>query len=96
MPLVLFVKWVAKVGEETEIARILRAMTPLTRLEPGCVAYEPHQSTVDPRQFLLYEVYQDEAAVQTHSESEHFRQHVLSDALPRLESRERTAYEPLC
>lgn len=95
MSLVVVVRWTAKPGEETEIVRILRTMIPASRKEPGCNAYEVHQSTEDPRQFLLYEVYEDEAALQSHSESEHFKRHVLEEALPRLESRERAHFVPL-
>lgn len=95
MGYVLAVTWVAKPGEEEAVARILRKMVPLTQAEPGCVHYYAHRSADDPRRFLLFEEYVDEAGLQAHSESDHFKQHVLDDALPRLESRERLHYIPL-
>ncbi len=95
MGYVLAVTWVAKPGEEEAVARILRRMVPLTQAEPGCVRYYAHRSTDDPRRFFLFEEYVDEAGLQAHSESDHFKQHVLGDALPRLESRERLHYIPL-
>jgi quinol monooxygenase YgiN len=95
MPLVVVVRWTAKRGEETEIARILRTMIPISRLEPGCIKYEVYQSAENPCNFLLFEIYRDEAALKTHSDSDHFKRYVLDDALPRLESRERTYYVPL-
>jgi (4S)-4-hydroxy-5-phosphonooxypentane-2,3-dione isomerase len=95
MSLALAVTWLAKAGEEQAVEAILRIMVPLTRAEPGCLAYSAHRATDDPRRFFLYEVYEDEAAVTEHSDSEHFKRYVVGDALPRLESRERLSYEPL-
>ena len=95
MQVVLTVTWVARPGEEAEVERILRTMVPLTRAEPGCVQYVAHRSPEDPRRFFLYEVYEDEAALTAHSESEYFKRYVLGEALPRLETRERVRYEPL-
>ena len=45
------------------------------------------------RTFFLYEVYESEAALQAHSQTDHFRRYVLGDALDRLESRRREVYE---
>jgi quinol monooxygenase YgiN len=95
MGYVLAVTWVAKPGEEARVAEILRAMVPLTRAEPGCVHYVAHVGSDDPRRFFLYEEYRDEAAFQAHQDAPYFKQHVLQEALPRLESRERVFYSPL-
>jgi (4S)-4-hydroxy-5-phosphonooxypentane-2,3-dione isomerase len=95
MPVVLVVHWLAQPGEEQRLAGILRIMVRETRTEPGCVLYEANQSTEDPRKFLIYEVYRDEAAQKAHEESDHFRRHVVDEALPRLESRVRTFFQPV-
>jgi (4S)-4-hydroxy-5-phosphonooxypentane-2,3-dione isomerase len=95
MRLVLAVTWVARPGEEGAVEEVLRRMMPLTRAEPGCIQYDAHRSPEDPRRFFLYEVYDDEAALAAHSESEHFKRYVVDQALPRLESRERVRYQPL-
>src|SRR5436190_19249072 len=92
---VLAVTWVARAGEEERVAAILRQMVPLTRAEPGCVAYAAHRAADEPRRFFLFEEYVDEAALQAHSDSEHFRRHVLGEAVPLLERRERLSYVPL-
>jgi quinol monooxygenase YgiN len=95
MSFVLAVTWIAKPGEEAAVEQILRTMTAATRAERGCLQYIAHRSTDDPRHFFLYEAYEDEAAFTQHGESEHFKRHVLGEALPRLESRERRFFEPL-
>jgi quinol monooxygenase YgiN len=92
MAYVLAATWRAKEGEEERIREILETTVPLSREEPGCQMFVAHRSIDDPRVFFLYEQYDDEAAVKAHTESEHFQKHVLADAVPRLESRERAFY----
>lgn len=92
---VVVAKWVAKPGEEDNVLRILETMTPLTRAEPGCRVYVAHRSLEEPRTFLLYEQYDDEEAFKAHGATEHFKVHVLRDAVPRLETRERALYQDL-
>jgi (4S)-4-hydroxy-5-phosphonooxypentane-2,3-dione isomerase len=92
---VLAVTWVAKPGEEERVAEALRRMVPLTRAEPGCIHYRAHRSLDDPRRFFLFEEYADESGLQAHMDSEHFKRHVLGEAVPLLERRERLAYAPI-
>ena len=89
---VLAATWRAKEGEEEAVRRIIETVVPLSRAEPGCRAFIAHRSVDDPRTFFLYEQYDDEAAVKAHTETEHFKTHVLGDAVPRLETRERAFY----
>jgi quinol monooxygenase YgiN len=51
----------------------LHARTSL-RDEPGCLAFRPHQDRADPTRFLMYEIYADEAAMEAHRASPHFKQ----------------------
>lgn len=95
MAYVLAATWRAKEGEEERIREILETTVPLSREEPGCQLFVAHRSVDDPRVFFLYEQYDDEAAVKAHTETEHFQKHVLTDAVPRLESRERAFYVTL-
>ncbi len=92
---VLAVTWVARPGEEERVVEALRKMVPLTLAEPGCLEYRVHRSVDDPRRFFLFEEYVDEAGLQAHTDSEHFKRHVLGEAVPLLEVRERLAYRPL-
>ena len=95
MHVVMVVHWLAQPGEQKRLADILRIMVRETSLEPGCIRYEANQSVEDPRRFLIYEVYRDEAAQRAHEESEHFRRHIVEGALPRLENRVRTFFQPI-
>lgn len=53
--------------------RLLRhARTTLER-EPGCRRFDVHQETRDPTLFFLFEVYDDESALETHRDSDHYR-----------------------
>ena len=95
MPIALIATWDAREGHVGDIARILRAMTQLTREEPGCIRYDVFHSTLDKHRFVLVEVYEDRAALEAHGASEHFKKHVLTDALSLLKSRDRQQFEPL-
>jgi quinol monooxygenase YgiN len=66
-----------------------------SRAEPGCVFYQAHRSPDDPRVFFLYEQYESLAGYEAHQATDHFKQHILGDAIPRLETRERAFYETL-
>lgn len=92
MAYVIAATWTARDGEEEKLREIIETMTPLSRAEPGCLFYQAHRSPDDPRVFFLYEQYADEQAARQHTESEHFKQHVLGDAVARLENRVRAYY----
>ena len=95
MTYVVAAQWRAKDGEEERVADLLARNASLSRQEPGCLMFVGHRSVEDPRNFFLYEQYVDEAAFQAHTETEHFKNIVLGDVVPRLESRERAFYEPV-
>lgn len=95
MTVVLAVTWLAREGEADAVADVLRRMAPLSRAEPGCLQYEAHRDVDDPHRFVLFERYVDAAALEAHAASSHFRQLVLEEALPLLETRQRTTLIPL-
>jgi quinol monooxygenase YgiN len=41
--------------------------------EPGCRQFDVCRDAAEPALFLLYELYDDEAAIQAHLETAHFR-----------------------
>ena len=87
--------WRARDGEEERIRQVLETLAPLCRAEPACRLYQAHRSTDDPREFYIYEQYDDEAGFQAHIETDHFAKYVLGEAVPRLESRSRAFYVTL-
>lgn len=82
----------AKPGEEDTIERAMREIVPASRAEPGCLAYIAHRDVSDPRRFMFYEQYVDEAAFQVHLASDHYRRWVAETIAPALEARERGVY----
>lgn len=79
-----------------QVAEALRKMGALVKeLEPGCLYYAAQRAHEDANLLLLYEVYQDQAALNAHSQSPYFQELVLGAIVPLLESREREFYTPL-
>jgi len=95
MGYVLIARWTAAPGNEERVERALLALAAATRNEPGCRIYRPTRNVDDPRVFVIYEEYDDEAALEAHTASDHFRRYVLDEGIPLLESRERTFFRTL-
>ena len=95
MSYVIAATYFVRDGEAESVLAALREMTPLTRSEAGCLAYEPHRSVEDPNVFFLYERYCDQAAFQAHANSDYFARCIKDGAWPRLARREVVRAEPL-
>lgn len=61
--------------DHDRVAEVLRQLTAASRQEPGCLAYITHFVADDPGTALIYEQYKDEAALEAHRSSAHFKQH---------------------
>jgi len=83
---VLAVTWVAKVGQEAEVAEVLAKLTVEARKEPGCAMFQVHRHRTEPRRFFIYEQYKDDAALETHRNTTHFLQYARKD-LPKFADR---------
>jgi quinol monooxygenase YgiN len=64
--LTFIAKLTVKAGQEAEFARIMQAAVPKVREEPGNQAYIFHRSQENPRVFMFYEEYDDQAALEAH------------------------------
>jgi len=62
------------------------------RKEPGCKQFEVLVDPKDRTAIMLYEVYKDEAAFETHQQTAHFKNYV-AEAVPMLASRERHVWK---
>lgn len=91
----LAVTYVLHPGHEAEALRRLRLLTEASRAEPGCRMYQVHRSPTDPLRFLLYEQYDDQAALDAHRATPHFLEHVRDGLVPILASRTPEVYVPL-
>ena len=95
MAYVVIARWTAQAGREAEVRRAIVELIAPSRAEPGSRCYQPSQDPGNPRVFVLFEVYADEAAYRAHAESDHFQQLAIEGAIPLLESREREYYETI-
>jgi len=93
MAFVISAMWRARESEIERVEGIIERIGEASRREPGNLLWQAHRSPDDVSLFWIYEQYIDEAAATTHSESEHFRRLVLEEAVPLLESRERSYFE---
>jgi (4S)-4-hydroxy-5-phosphonooxypentane-2,3-dione isomerase len=93
--IVLKVDMLVKPGTEERCKEYIRILQEHSRKEPGCVQYVGHQSTDDPRRFLFYEVYRDQAALQAHRDAPYFKQYVNGGLDAIMESRARELYTPV-
>lgn len=95
MAFVLVARWTARAGEEDVVRDCLERLAAASREEPGCRFYQPCQDPADARSFLVFEIYDDEAACEAHRDSPHFQEIAAGEAFPLLESRERAFYETI-
>ncbi|HYZ16523.1 MAG TPA: putative quinol monooxygenase [Candidatus Acidoferrum sp.] len=70
--LVVFARMRANVGWEGHVRMALIEAVAPTLLEEENIGYAIHQSTADPRLFLLYEQWTDKAALESHKRQPHF------------------------
>ena len=66
-----------------------------TRREPGCRQYVFHQCLEEANRFLIYEVYDDLAALEAHRATSHFQNYVKLGLWPITESHVANSCIPL-
>jgi quinol monooxygenase YgiN len=75
MAALVFVRFFPKPGQEAAVESVLRGMIGNTRSEPGCRRYDFYRSALAPSgtMFCLVERYADDAAIQAHRETDHYK-----------------------
>ncbi|MCM3629893.1 antibiotic biosynthesis monooxygenase [Paenibacillus glycanilyticus] len=84
----------ARKGFEQQLRELLLAVVPPSRAEEGCLSYVLHENPEDPNEFVFYETWKDEAALQDHLASSHYKNYRQS-AEAWLEQREVYRVNPL-
>ena len=92
---VLVVNYRMRPGTEELAKEYIRKMQQNTRQEPGCRLYVGHQSLEDPRQFCLYEQYDNQAALDAPRAAPYFAEYVTNGLATLAENRQAALYEPL-
>lgn len=83
-------------ADHEEIAEILRKLTEASRNEPGCVTYVPHFVDGDSSTVVIYEQYADEAALDYHRNSSHFKQYAVGGLYQRMLDRQLENLTAVC
>ena len=58
-----------KSGVEDHAREVLRRVLSATRQEVGCLTYDLHQSATDPTEFMFYEAWESQEALDAHATS---------------------------
>lgn len=69
----IIAKVTARQGKEKQLVEAIKELTVATREEAGCVTYIPHVVADNPAEVVIFEQYVDEAALQFHAQSPHFK-----------------------
>ena len=92
---VLVARYTVKPGNVDTVLAALARMAPLVRQhEPGCLTYRVNRAKDDPNSLLLYEEYDDQAALDAHASSPYFKEIILETVVPLLNKREREFFTP--
>ncbi|MBM9596020.1 putative quinol monooxygenase [Roseitranquillus sediminis] len=82
-------------GKRDEVVGQIREMKArVEETEPACLAYDVWQSQDDPDVLVLHEVYADQAGVDAHRETAHFKEIVEGRIVPNLKNRAREFFDP--
>lgn len=81
-------KWQVKEGKLEAVLQLMKEAAEKSTQEQGNLFYNLHQSQEDHNTIILYEGYTDAHAVETHRNSEHFKNIVVEQVVPLLENRE--------
>src|SRR6201996_6851404 len=90
--LVVTAFWEVKSGEEGAVAELLQKFLPQAQREAGVKEFQIHQNIAKPREFFFYEVFAGEAAFAEHQQTDHFKDIIVGQAIPKLAKRERSQF----
>ena len=71
--LTIIARFKVKPGMEAQVKQNLLDMIAPTCAEEGCITYDLHQDKQDPSVFVLYEIWQSQAALDFHLETPYFK-----------------------
>jgi len=74
----------------------LIALSEGSRKEPGCVTYIAHFVSDDSCTVLIYEQYRDEAALEVHRNTPHFKEHAIGGLYQRMRERAMENLNAVC
>ncbi|HEU0285915.1 MAG TPA: putative quinol monooxygenase [Nocardioidaceae bacterium] len=93
--LVVIARYLVTAGQESVVEPLLDENAVASRTEPGCLEFTVFRAIDEPRAFLLYERYTDDAAFQAHRKTPHFKSIIEDQVVPLLDERVWTRMEPI-
>jgi quinol monooxygenase YgiN len=74
MPITVIAKLKVQPGKEAEFEAAAKQMVATVKeSEPGTLSYVLHKNPKDATEFVYYEVYQDQAALDAHGKTDHMK-----------------------
>ena len=70
-------------------------MQAASRAEPGCISYTIYRAKDDPTLFFIHEEWRDQAALEAHNATGHFKEYGMNGLRPISVTREVVFGEPL-
>ena len=73
MPLLVFATIIARPGAETALRDGLHELVSQVQTEAACQLYELYESTEHPGQFIMHEIWENEAGLTAHGQMPHMK-----------------------
>jgi quinol monooxygenase YgiN len=80
-------RYTISAGQEDEVLSLLATLIAAVREEPGNLAFTAYRQLGEDREVVLLERYASREALAAHRETAHFKDLVLGQIVPRLDSR---------
>jgi len=93
--LILAVNLTIRAGHEDEVTDMFQKLQAATRQEPGCITYLVQRSRENPRHYLVYEQYRNQAALEEHRNSPHFKEFATDGVFRFVEERRAEFFEEI-
>jgi quinol monooxygenase YgiN len=82
--------------DHERVIELLHPLTADTRKEPGCISYVPHFVEGDNTTVLIYEQYEDKAALDAHRASPHFAKYAIGGLFQLMKERQLENLTAVC
>jgi len=94
-PIHVFATWKVKEGNIEKVLDILETVSAESIKEEGNLFYKIHQGNVDTNTIVLFEGYANESALDEHRNSAHYKDLVVAQLIPLLDTREVVLTTPI-
>jgi autoinducer 2-degrading protein len=93
--IVIIAEFTVKPENLERVLEMTRQLQDASRKEPGCERYVAHRSLEKPLHFCFYEMYADQAAIDAHRATAHYREYVTDGLMKIIENPSREWFAPL-